>query len=159
MPGEKRILWADDEPGRLTFEARYVRKLGSLLTWKESLFDAIGALRANPFDGLILDQMLPFDSSRPMSNVWSGCLLLRWLRGTSIPAALPPAERAAVETVWTSPPLTDNASIPVMLVSGIYNETIQRSIRESAHDRELHLMPKPTNRMELRRFVEKLAPV
>jgi len=152
MLGElKRLLWADDEPDRLEYEAEFVMSLGSRVDFAKTLLQAVDALRQARYDGLILDQMFPV-GIEDGPNIWGGCLLLRWLRRIDVPNGVPEDLRQVTSAIWTSGPLEGNESIPVHLVSAFYNPSILALIRESEQNAKLRPSPKPTDTARLKEF-------
>ena len=148
MSRRPRVLWADDEPKRMPYEARIIKRAGWDQVWATSVIEAGQILEQGTFDVLLLDQMMPYYGSVPDAReVWGGCLLLRWLAGTHAPAHAP--------TRWGEPdksherrlrlsdfqPLPPNRRMPVMVLSGYYDEDVLRAMREVRPDLTVHSKP------------------
>ena len=148
MSRRPRVVWADDEPKRMPYEARLIKRAGWELVWATSVIEAGRLLERGVFDALLLDQMMPYYGSVPDAReVWGGCLLLRWLAGTNAPSHAP--------TRWGEPekslerrmrlsdfePQEPNRSIPVMVLSGYYDEDVLRAMREVRPDITVHSKP------------------
>ncbi len=148
MSERPRVLWADDEPKRMPFEARRIKAAGWELVWARSVIEAGQALERMPFQALLLDQMMPYYGSVPDAReVWGGCLLLRWLAGSNAPAHAPTrwgepdksAERR--QRLTDLSPLAANQGLPVMVLSGYYDDDVLAAMREVRPDVTVHSKP------------------
>lgn len=163
---QHRMLWVDDDaPGRFVYEAYLVEQAGWDLTWATHVLGAAEALCATPFDALVLDQMCAFHDAKnsgplsrafqPEHQLWSGCFLLRWLRGQPPPEAAPWLAHADKQRLWGLEPLEANRSIPAIIASAFHAETVERAIRSaSPQDANIEFIAKPLSEDALLDFLE-----
>lgn len=157
--GRPRLLWTDDDGReRFLYEEYVIRDEGWEIAWAEGVSEASRLLAREPFDALILDQMMPYEGLRQNEFLlWGGCLLLRWLRGAPPPAAL---ELELDGGLYASQPLDVNRDIPAFVVSGFYDASVAEAFREaSPQDRDLRIMPKPVEVDEVLRFLRDARPL
>ena len=116
MPIQKRLLWTDDD-GRdwFVYEEHMLRAEGWEVRWARDLDEAAALLAAEPFDALVLDQMLPFTfaniGAEPHARrLWGGCLLLWWLRQRRWPERAPYPPDIRAHPVWSRAPPTSPRS-------------------------------------------------
>ena len=122
MSPRRRLLWADDDgPKHFLYELSVLESRGWVVRWACSVEEAVRALRAEPFDALLLDQLMPVAEAGNCvvaeRFVWSGALLVAWLRDPAALEALPAAVRAASAAVTAAPPHPENLLLPLQLVS------------------------------------------
>lgn len=162
-----RLLWVDDDaPGRFVYEAYLVERAGWDLTWATHVLGAAEALCSHPFDALVLDQMCAFHggagdppsrSFQPEHQLWSGCFLLRWLRGQPPPEAAPWLAHADKQRLWGLEPLDANRAIPAIVASAFHADTVERAIRSaSEQDAEIEFIAKPLSEDALLNFLERV---
>lgn len=142
-PPRPRLLWTDDDPpGRFEYEQFVIQDEGWDITWAPDVTTATRLLSEQPFDALILDQMLPpYVGLRKGDPIWGGCLVLRWLRGKAPPGnlAIDPDGPLA-----KNHPLPRNADLPTIIVSAFHEPKVEAAIRDaSPADRNIPLIPKP----------------
>lgn len=137
---ELRLLWSDDEgPGRFQFHAYRLKKLGWQITWAASVDQATALLREQPFDAVLLDQMMPLEVGGSRSSVWAGCTILRWLKGHGVAAAAPPTVQQPAGA-----PRPENTRIPVAIASAYRHEDVESATREAMRVSEnMPLLAKP----------------
>jgi CheY-like chemotaxis protein len=152
----KRLLWSDDEgPGRFLYAAHLLQTDGWDITWAASVEVAAEALRNQPFDAVVLDQMLPLAADGDRASVWGGCTLLRWLKGrppapTAPPNVVPPA----------GDPHADNRDAPMVILSAYRHDDVEAATREAFGGEPVPLLPKPLDVEALRNFLNhKVTPV
>jgi len=150
MTNARNLLWVDDDaPGRFPYEAYLIKSRGWSLTWATSVPDAFEALATHRFDGLLLDQMAPYDASgKETLRPWGGCWIVRWLAGAEQPLEFP----VSLAKIWQAHPIKANRTIPTMIFSGFYDEEIWRSINEVRP--EIALYSKPIDPDVLTDFLE-----
>ena len=57
----RRLLWTDDDGADwFVYEAAMLRRAGWEIHWARDVTSAVDRLSAEPFDALIIDQMLPW---------------------------------------------------------------------------------------------------
>lgn len=150
---KRRLLWIDDDgPGRFEYERYLVEREGWSLVWAEHVLDAAKLLSSEPFEALVLDQMIPFDRDDfgPL-DPWGGCLLLRWLRGTYPPRHVPLKMTTREGHLGVhAPPLPQNMGLRLLVVSAFHNDQVLAEIR-SASEKDQHLVvaSKPLNEKRL----------
>lgn len=160
-----RLLWVDDDaPGRFMYEAYLVEQAGWELTWATYVLEAAEALCTRPFDALVLDQMCAFHDARderavssfqPEHQLWSGCFLLRWLRGQPPPESAPWLPHAEKQRLWGLTPLAENRAIPAIVASAFHADAVERAIRSaSAQDEQIEFIAKPLSEDALLNFLE-----
>lgn len=156
MEPRGRILWTDDEPGRFRFAEWELTDAGWTVEWARDVETAAHKLAREPFDALILDQMLPFEPSDEADRYWGGCLLLRWLRGAPSPEKATVADARQKEVLGRLSPLPDNTTVPALVVSAFYDEQVVEATRSaSRQDREIPFLDKPVDIDEVRRILER----
>ncbi|HMV68321.1 MAG TPA: hypothetical protein PKA64_15850 [Myxococcota bacterium] len=127
MSQSRRLLWGDDEgPERFLYAAMRLQRDGWSITWASSVAAAAELLRSEPFDALVLDQMMPLTSRGGPQELWSGCTMFRWLQGAPLaigtPAHITPPEFA---------PLPANRDLPVAIVSAYRHDDVADAIEEA----------------------------
>jgi hypothetical protein len=135
------LLWIDDDgPGRFLYEEYMLTKRGWSIVWATSVRDALERLGSEGFAAIMLDQMLPLDPG-PLAptDVWSGCLLLYWLRGRPRPAAAPQAEDPDMFLEFS--PLGGNRSSTVIIVSAFHDDEVEEAIK--AIEPSMQVIKKP----------------
>lgn len=150
---KRRLLWIDDDgPGRFEYERYLVEREGWSLVWAEHVLDAVTRLASEPFDALVIDQMLPFDAEdRGFPDPWGGCLLLRWLRGTYPPRHVPLKMLTREGHLGAQPPpLPANVGLRLLVVSAFHNEEVLGEIRAASEkDQHIVVASKPLNERRL----------
>ena len=112
-----------------------------------------------PYDALILDQMLPFDPSADTDRYWGGCLLLRWLRGAPSPEKAPVTEARQKDVLGRLRPRVENRELPAMVVSAFYDDQVVEATRNaSERDHAIPFLDKPVDVDEVRRLLEQVPP-
>ena len=125
---ERILLWIDDDgPDRFPYEEYMFIQSGWKVVWATSVREALSKLGKDRFDAILLDQMLPLDPG-PLApaDVWSGCLLLYWLRGLPRPAAAPQVEDPNVFGEFV--PLESNREVAVVIVSAFHDDEVEQAI-------------------------------
>ena len=161
--GPMKILWVDDDaPGRFVYEEYLVRQAGWDLIWATDVLAAANLLCNELFDALILDQMcsffapsMPGEHLHPKHQLWSGCFLIRWLRGAQVPESAPWLSPANQERLWGLSPLPENASVPAIIATAFHADEVERAIRgASAQDAQIDFLAKPLSEDALLDFLE-----
>lgn len=140
---ERALLWIDDDgPDRFPYEEYMLAESGWKVVWATSVRDALKKLSEDRFDAILLDQMLPVDPG-PLApaDVWSGCLLLYWLRDLTRPAAAPQAETPNV--YGDGDPLEANRKAKVVIVSAFHDDEVEGAI--NAADNTIQIVKKPVD--------------
>lgn len=143
-PRKPRLLWTDDDGReRFLYEEYVIQDEGWDIAWATDVTAAARRLSTEPFDALILDQMLPYEGLRPTDVLWSGCVLLRWLRGKGPPPNLNLEPGGGLSRMT---PLDLNSDIPAFIVSGFHDLAVEAATRDaSEQDRNIPLVPKPVD--------------
>lgn len=156
-----RLLWVDDDaPDRFVYEAYLVQQAGWSLTWATDVLSAAQLLCEQPFDGLILDQTFAFEPPGgrrldPQYQLWSGCFLLRWLRGAGVPEHAPWLSHEDEQRLWGQTPLAQNRTLPAIIASAFHADEVERAIRSASdQDRQIELVAKPLSEVALLDFLE-----
>jgi len=148
-----RLLWIDDEGERkFLFEAYKLRKEGWTVDWAVSVDEATAALAHHPYDAILLDQMMPLGGKGSHHvDVWTGCLVLWWLRRGHPPEAAPPPSIEASKTLWEAVPLAANRTVEAICVSAFDDDEVVPVIQAVAEDGspEVPMMVKPIRYPEL----------
>lgn len=111
------------------------------VVWDTSVSEAARMLSKQPFDALLLDQMLPYTGLKHGDPLWNGALLLRWLRGKEPPPFVTLDPRGELSTLR---PKDENRDIPTVLVSAFHDPVVDKAMRDASdQDRSLPLAPKP----------------
>lgn len=158
MPSaSKRVLWVDnDDIKRFRYERRLLKREGWTVQWAEDIDSAREQLAANCFQALISDQSLPFKKHSTPTGIEGGYLLLHWLRKGALPERfdLPqPEPRPSI-----GEPMPENREIPVLFVSGFYDEDLCMSIRELGFVYGTQgILAKPLDDTELMRFISNIS--
>jgi len=142
-----RLLWIDDEGERkFLFEAYKLRQEGWIVEWAVTVEEATAALSTQPYDAVLLDQMMPLggDGSHHV-DVWTGCLVLWWLRRGHPPEAAPPLSIEASRVLWTTKALEENRRVPAICVSAFDDDEVMPVMQDAADDGSLEvpMMVKP----------------
>lgn len=148
----RRLLWTDDEGAvRFQYAIRCLRRDGWDIEWAFNAAEAAERLATEDFDLLILDLMMPPAAGYRETNVWSGCMVMRWLRGASRPEHAPvdfPAFEGSVRPA--------NVGLPVLLVSAYDDPGVWDAIDEvSRVEQDLVVLRKPLDVDEMRRTIER----
>ena len=152
------LLWTDDDaPDRFLFEIGRIETRGWKVDWALDIWEAAQMLASRPFNALILDQMLPFhigeNAHEPVykeTQVWGGCVLLRWLRGKGPPDKAPLDSIEPDQRLRRLHPQPENARIPVIVVSAFYDEDVLTAMRDASDiDKTLEISSKTTNIAEI----------
>lgn len=161
----RNLLWADDDaPGRFPYEARLIKSAGWDLQWSADVLGTAELLATNSYRALILDQMLPISAEIEQSPhlpkalpLWSGCLLLRWLRGATLPKAAPAGVQNAWDALAIIKPLPTNRRLPVLVVSAFSDKKVTASIRSaSKQDHGIDIVTKPAAEEDILDFLRAL---
>jgi CheY-like chemotaxis protein len=123
------LLWIDDDgPERFLYEEYVLQGKGWRVVWATSVREALEILSKEGFDAILLDQMLPLNPG-PLApaDVWSGCLLLYWLRGMLRPSAAPQVEEP--DMFGDISPLLSNRLNKVIIVSAFHDDEVEEAIR------------------------------
>lgn len=132
MTKKKKLLWSDDEgPGRFLYAAYRLEADGWAITWANSVEEAANFLREEAYDAILLDQMMPLDIGGDRASVWSGCTLLRWLKGLSAAPAAPPNVKPP-EGV----PLKHNTIVPMAILSAYRHDDVEAATREAMREED-----------------------
>lgn len=142
MSTRHRLLWTDDDaPDRFEYEALVLGEEGWDVVWAKSVSEAARLLADQPFDALLLDQMLPYTGLKYGDPLWNGALLLRWLRGKGPPPNVTLDPKGELNTLK---PRVENREIPTVIVSAFHDPQVDSAMRDaSEQDRALPLAPKP----------------
>lgn len=151
-----RLLWTDDDGRRrFVYEIDLLGDHGWEVHWAESIDDAAGMLRDETWDALIIDQMLPFRRGRKPSltelpNVWGGCVLLWWLRRSTVPPSKLSGSGIEDEPFFGLAPEESNRDIPVVVVSAFHDEEVAEAIGAcSPADSAREIIAKPISEEQL----------
>ena len=126
----RALLWIDDDGrDRFLYEEHMLKRRGWDIVWATNVRDALENLGSKEFQAILLDQMLPV-APGPLAptDVWSGCLLLYWLRGKPRPSAAPQAEESDI--FRETKPLASNRAIAVVIVSAFHDDEVEAAIKE-----------------------------
>lgn len=140
----QELLWIDDdEPERFVYEQRRLRQEGWRTTWARSVEHACERLAHQPFDSILLDQMVAPDGALGHLMMWSGCRLLYWLRQSATTPPWPQEDRS-----WSilaqRVPLERNRTCPVTLVSAYRNVALLEATRRAgSQDASIKILAKP----------------
>ena len=147
-----KFLWADDDgPVRFQYDEYCIRQIGWTVLWACSIEEAAGLLESHAVDAILLDQMMPYRTGDPKQLVWAGCLLLRWLRGADRPARAP---QGTERDLWSRTPLAVNRGVRIKVTSSYHDADVQAAMRAaSERDKNLTILPKPTNTNRLLDFL------
>lgn len=131
-----RLLWIDDEGERkFLFEVYKLRKNGWEVDWAVSVDEATAALATHAYDAILLDQMMPLGGKGAHHvDVWTGCLVLWWLRRGEPPAAAPPPSIEASRALWAAAPLEANRTAMTICVSAFDDEDVVPVMQAVAED-------------------------
>lgn len=161
----RRLLWVDDDgETRFHWEKRLVEKLGWSLDWSVSVLDAARRLESTTYNAMVLDQMVPYETTalpqrsfdRDPLFTWGGCLLFRWLRGAEPPRgapldAIPPA--SDLRTI--AAPLPANRTLPVLIISAFnYEDSLSELRGASSADQHMTIVMKPLSEKRIREFLK-----
>ena len=152
---EKTVLWVDDDPReRFAYEEEILTTTyGFHLTWATTITSAARALARKPFDVVLLDQMFPWGTEHDTPDVWSGCKLLYWLRGTSFTAASCPwgwSDDTATFKKALRYPRKVNRTIPVIVMSAYADVDVAAALSTaSTQDKNIPMLSKPVDIPEL----------
>ena len=148
-----RLLWIDDEGERkFLFEVYKLRQDGWTVDWAVSVEEATTALATHHYDTILLDQMMPLGGQGAHHvDVWTGCLMLWWLRRGSAPEAAPQPSIEASSALWKASPLEANRKTRVICVSAFDDEDVVPVMKAVADDGspEVLLLVKPIRFAEL----------
>jgi CheY-like chemotaxis protein len=110
------LLWVDDDGReRFLYEEHLLSRRGWVIQWAKSVREAIDKLQGACFDAVLLDQMLPLEpGALDSTDVWSGCLLLYWLRGMPGPSSAPPALEAFHDDEVTAAIKAAGSAVPMV---------------------------------------------
>lgn len=156
----RRLLWTDDDGADwFVYEASMLRRDGFEIHWARDVTSAVERLSREPFDALIIDQMLPWRSGEAAEKrqIWGGCAILWWLRQQRWPAAVPFPTRIRELSLWDESPHPHNRTIPAIFVSAFYDEMVEQVTRgASAADDALEILAKPVRLDDLQGFLAAL---
>lgn len=152
MSTKGTLLWADDDgPLRFEYDEYCIKEKGWQVLWARSIDEAATKLGAIRVDAVLLDQMLPFAEGEAQRLVWSGCLVLRWLRGKARPALAP---EGIERDLWSRQPLDENRTVRVKVASAFHNPDVLAAMQEaSEQDRHITLLSKPTDTTRILEFL------
>lgn len=150
------VLWTDDDGrDRFLYEELVIQAEGWDVAWALDVSSAARRLASEPFDALILDQMVPYEGLLKGDVLWGGCLVLRWLRGKGPPPHLILDPKGALSTLR---PDERNEEIPAFIVSGFHDPAVEAATRDaSALDRNIPLVPKPVDIGVVLQFLRRAA--
>jgi CheY-like chemotaxis protein len=138
-----RLLWIDDDgPERFMNERRRLRKARWTVEWARGLQSAVERLTVEPFDAMLLDQMLPWPDREPGEppdttvEVWGGALLLWWLRRGRAPDSLGSAVVARYAEMWDQQPTAANRAMPVVVISAFDDSDVRAQLLEVCDEGE-----------------------
>jgi CheY-like chemotaxis protein len=121
------VLWVDDE--QFSGAEYLLKRDGWSITWKNGVAAAAAALHQEAFAGIILDMQMPGPGIERPLTVWSGYVLLCWVRGTS------PVAQKGLAGQWEGlehvVPLPENQVAPVVVVSAYHDEKVLKAIRNA----------------------------
>jgi CheY-like chemotaxis protein len=139
---QNRLLWVDDDkPDKFLYEQMILKNEGWDIRWATTVVEAARTLSDERYQALLLDQMLPYEEDK-RPDVWSGCLLLRWLRQAELRTGNELEENYL--ELHELKPLRENTSMEVIVVSAYADETVEQEMRSaSERDRNLLFEPKP----------------
>ena len=147
------LLWIDDEGERkFLFEVYKLRKEGWTIDWAVSVDEATMALASHAYDAVLLDQMMPLGGKGAHHvDVWTGCLVLWWLRRGTPPEAAPPPSIEASRALWEASPLEANRKAKVICVSAFDDEDVVPVMQAVASDGspDVPILVKPIRFAEL----------
>lgn len=149
------LLWVDDDdPERFVFERFVLQKDGWRITWARDVVAAARLLEEQRFDALILDQMIAGDGVEEQSVIWSGCHLLRWLRGATGGAQQTQGDAlpwARLRTMHSHP---ENRAIPAAIVSAYHDaDVLRETLNASEQDKTTLFLGKPVDVGQLQEFL------
>lgn len=147
-----RLLWVDDDgPDRFRYEeAVLIEDRGCQVGWAATVAQALERLRREPYDAIVLDQMLPFTEHSPVTDYWGGCVVLHWLKLSSYPPTAPPPEHP--QLFAGEPPLLANVQAPVCFVSAFMDDDVHRELLRACN--LLRIFAKPLDLDVLERFLD-----
>lgn len=137
-----RLLWMDDEGARkFLYEDYKLKQQGWQIDWATSVDEAVHALCTRPYDAILIDQMMPLGGvGQQYIDVWTGCLLLWWLRRGTPPDVAPPPTLEASSALWEVSPLEANRTTPTICVSAFDDPDI-RPVMLAASETEALRVP------------------
>lgn len=143
MEGERTLLWVDDDGRtRFAFEELRLKRSGWQVEWALTAIEAAEKLRDRVFSAVLLDQTLPLLKKAEPENkadVWTGCLLLHWLRESPFPGNAPPLEgRDQLKNIQ---PARENVRTRVIIVSAFYDNEVDAALHEL--EKDLTMITKP----------------
>ncbi len=124
----KRLLWVDDDGAeRFPYECRRLRSAGYEITWAHTGREAVGHLRYQTYEAILLDQQ--FSWTPGVSHVWAGVMLYSWARGKERPKNAPPL--AGFDDLFKEENrLPSPTEARVLIVSAFYDEAVAEARRE-----------------------------
>lgn len=136
------LLWVDDDkPDKFLYEEMMLSNEGWGIQWATNVVEAARTLSAKKYQALLLDQMLPYEKDK-RPDVWSGCLLLRWLREAELRTGIEMEEN--YRELHDLKPLRENTSMEVIVVSAYADESVEQEMKSASEkDRYLRFEPKP----------------
>lgn len=139
----RTLLWVDDDgDSRFPFEVLRLTRSGWQVEWALTAIDAAEKLRDQVFSAVLLDQTLPLPKKAKgenKANVWTGCLLLHWLRKSPFPESAPLIEGR--DELRTIQPAQENVEIPVIVVSAFYDDEVNSAFRQLEPDFKMITKP------------------
>jgi CheY-like chemotaxis protein len=149
------LLWVDDDdPERFVFERFVLQKDGWNITWARDVVAAAKLLEGQRFDALILDQMIAGDGVEEQAVIWSGCHLLRWLRGKKGGAAPSSGEALPWARLRGMTSHPENRAIPAAIVSAYHDaDVLRETLNASEQDRTTLFLGKPVDVSQLQEFL------
>ena len=155
----RRLLWTDDDGADwFVYEASMLSRAGWEIHWARDVTSAVERLSAEPFDALIIDQMLPWRTGEVPTaetiQIWGGCTILWWLRQQRCPEAVPFPTRIRELAFWNQQPHPGNRAVPAIFVSAFYDEQVEQVTRSASRaDASLEILAKPVRLGDLEHFL------
>lgn len=154
----RRLLWTDDDgPKHFLYELAELEARGWTVRWARSVTEALRWLCAEPFEALIVDQLLPVAEAEQgvvaERFVWGGALIVAWLRAPEALAALPAPLQALAAPLTAQRPHPENIDLPVQLVSAFDDAEVDALLNSAALGAPRRI-PKPVDLDDLLLLIE-----
>lgn len=154
----RRLLWTDDDgPKHFLYELSELEGRGWTVRWARSVTEAIRLLSAEPFEALIVDQLMPVAEAGngvvAERFVWSGALLVAWLRAPEALTALPARLQDLAAPLTCARPHPDNVGLPLQLVSAFDDPEVDALLATPALGAPRRI-PKPVDLEDLLVLIE-----